>query len=124
VARRASQVGGALMLGKIRRLCDRRLRALVYWLVLFLLPLEILASIEDHRGYLEDPRTYNQVYHNLQMQQLVSHVTGVLAAMALVYQLQGWRGRRFSPFTIGYFVLTIGFGIVADIYDLNPICCT
>ena len=58
------------MLGKIRRLCDRRLRAPVYWLVLFLLPLEILASIEDHRGYLEDLQTYNQVYHNLEMQQL------------------------------------------------------
>src|ERR1700722_15779195 len=108
----------------LANLWDRRLRAPVYWLVLFLLPFEILASIEDHWGYLEDPQTYNQVYHNLEMQQLVSHVSGVLAAAALVYHLQGWRGRRFSPFTLGYFVLRIGFGIVSDIYDLNPICCT
>jgi hypothetical protein len=105
-------------------LWDRYLRAPLYWFVLFLLLFEIWVSIGDYEGYLEDPQTYRQVYHNVELQQLVSHVTGVLAAGALVYHLQGWRGRRLSPVTVGYFVLEIGFGIIADIYDLIPLCCT
>ena len=105
-------------------LWDRRLRAPVYWFVLCLLLFEIWVSIGDYEQYLEDPQTHHQVYHNVELQQLVSHVTGVLAAGALVYHLQGWRGRRFSPVTIGYFVLEIGFGIISNAYDLIPLCCT
>jgi hypothetical protein len=102
----------------------RRLRSIAYWTALLLLSFEVWAGIVDYQGYLEDPETYHRVYLKPELQQALSHVFGVLAAVALAFHLRGWRGRRFSRVTIGYFVFELCWGIVGMFVDIVPICCT
>ena len=102
----------------------QRLRPLAYWTILLWLSFEIWGAIVDYQQYLEDSDTYHRVYLKPELQQAVSHIFGVLAAIALAFHLRGWRGRRFSWVTIACLMLEIGFGIADTIFDIVPICCT
>jgi hypothetical protein len=109
---------------RVARPWRRRLRSTAYWTALIWLSFEVWAAIGDYQEYLEDPETYHRVYLKPELQQALSHIFGVLAAIALAFHLRGWRGRRFSRVTIGYFVFEVCCGIVGMFVDIVPICCT
>lgn len=106
------------------RLWWRRLRSTAYWTALFWLSFSAWAAIGDYQGYLEDPETYHRVYLKPELHETLNSIFGVLSAIALAFHLRGWRGRRFSWMTIGFFVFEVCWGILGTFIDIDPICCT
>ena len=84
---------GSIQDASRRRSWRNILRSVGYWTFLFVLLFEIAASIEDYLSFLEDERTYRQVYQNIDLYLTYSRGFGVFAAVALAFQLAGWRGR-------------------------------
>jgi hypothetical protein len=102
----------------------RRLRSIAYWTLLLWFSLDVVVAITEYQEYLEDSTTFHQVYLNAELHMAISHAFGIVSAVALMFLLRGWKGRRFPWVTIACLMLQVGFCVANALFDFEPICCT
>jgi|GEM_PF-1932590 len=107
-----------------RRLWLGRARAIAYWGLWIFLVTGLVGNVLNISGYIEDPRTYHQVYRDAVLQQTVSWTELILLTVALPFQVAGWKKRRFSAVAVTVFALHVCFVIADDVFGIILICCT
>jgi uncharacterized membrane protein len=99
------------------------LRPAGYWLVWLVLLFSLVIGVGDHLNYIENSETYHRVYENPWLEQAISFLATVVAAVGLVFQARGWRQRRFSRIALAAATLEVAIGFAVPMSGVLVTCC-
>jgi len=102
---------------------ERTLRSAGYWPVWVVLLFSLVIGVGDHLNYLENSETYHRVYESPWLEQAISFLATVVAAIGMVFQARGWHQRRFSRIALAAAALEVAIGFAVPMSGVLVTCC-